>query len=211
MRKTLTLVALATACVAGAAVPARAQNFLDGSEAISPGDLRFTATPTEMFGRNGRPDRFGAALRLGYGVDEAFGVEGKAALFDGTSLLGGDADLRLLRGDTNLSVRLGGHEAVINGGPDTTALDLAGTLGRRVSRQVVVYGGASYSYEFTHERLAPNFSRFYVVPGVQWQVAPNVALMVEGGVGLNSTSPHYLGGGFAFQIPVSGAGQAGQH
>lgn len=210
MRKTLALAALAVACVA-TAVPARAQNFLDGSEAITPGDLRFTATPTEMFGRDGRPDRFGAALRLGYGVDETFGVEGKAALFDGTSLLGGDADVRLLRGDTNLSVRLGGHEAVINGGPDTTALDLAGTLGRRVSRQVVVYGGASYSYEFTHESRAPNFARFYLVPGVQWQVARNVSLMIEGGVGMNSNSPHYLGGGFAFQMPISGSGQGGQH
>ncbi len=211
MRKTLALAALATACVAGAAVPARAQNFLDGSEAITPGDLRFTATPTEMFGRNGRPDRFGAALRLGYGVDEVLGVEGKAALFDGTSLLGADADLNLLRGDTDLSVRLGGHQAVISGGPDTTALDLGGTLGRRVSRQLVVYGGASYSYEFTHELRAPNFSRVYLVPGVQWQVARNVALMVEGGIGMNSNSPHYLGGGFAFQMPVSGAGQGGQH
>lgn len=205
MRKTLTLVALAVTC---AAAPVRAQNFLDGSAAITPGDLRFTMTPTELFGRDGAPDRFGAALRFGYGVDETLGFEGKAAFFDGVSLLGGDADVRLLSGDTHLSLRLGGHQAVINGGSDTTALDLAGTLGHHVSRHLLAYGGASYSYEFTHERLAPNFSRFYLVPGVQWQVAPRVALLIEGGVGMNSNSPHYLGGGFAFQLPVgSGSGQ----
>lgn len=209
MRKTLTLAALSMACVA-AAVPARAQNFLNTlAEPITPGYLRLAAFPTEMFGRDGAPDRFGGALRLGYGVNESLGLEAKAAVFDGVSLLGGDADVRLLGGDTRLLLRFGGHEALVRGAPDTTALDLAGTLGRRVSSRLVAYGGASYSYELTHDSPAPNFSRAYVVPGLQLQVARNLALAVEGGIGLTDNSPHYVGGGFSLLLPAS-SGSSGR-
>ena len=120
--------------------------------------------------------------------------------------------MRLLRGDTNLSVRLGGHEAVINGGPDTTALDLAGTLGRRVSAAGRRLRRGELLLRVHARAPGPGLLALLPGAGLQWQVARNVSLLVEGGIGMNANSPHYLGGGFAFQMPTgSGSGQGRQH
>jgi hypothetical protein len=195
----LTALALATL-----AVPARAQNFLTGSfEAIRPGYLRMIGAPTHMFGRDGRPDRTGGAFRAGYGLSDTFGVEGKAAFFDGVTLVGGDGHFRLLDGDTTLSVGVGGHQALMSSAPDSTALDLAAELHTHFTSRLDLYAGTSFSYEFMDNAVGSDFTRVYVVPGIRYALADRVDLLVEGGVGLNRNSPHYVAAGFAWHVPVS--------
>jgi hypothetical protein len=159
-----------------------------------------------MFGRDGGPDRTGGAFRLGYGFSDSFDVEAKTAFFDGVSLVGGDGKLRVLdRGDTSLSFSAGGHRALVDHAPDSTALDLAAQLTRRLGRRLEVFGGAALSWEFLSDPAGPDsdFTRAHVVPGVRLGVAEKLDLLVEAGVGLNDNSPHFVTAGLALKLPAS--------
>ena len=209
MRKQLCIALTAVALVT-LAVPARAQNFLTGSlKVIGPGYLRMTGAPTHMFGRDGRPDRTGGAFRTGYGLSDSFGLEGKAAFFDGVTLVGGDGHYRLLNGkDTTLSLSVGGHQAIVTRAPDSTAVDLAAEVHTHATSRLDLYGATSFSYEFIDNAAGTDFARVYVVPGIRYALANRVDLLVEGGVGLNRNSPHYLAAGFAWRVPVSDSARA---
>jgi hypothetical protein len=203
MRKQ-TCFALTALALATLAVPARAQNFLTGSvEMIQPGNVRMIAAPTHMFGRDGRPDRTGGAFRLGYGLSDSFGVDGKAAIFDGVTLVGGDGHFRLLDGETTLSLGVGGHQALMSGGPDSTALDLSAGLRTRLNRRLDLYAGTSFSYEFVHGANNSDFTRVYLVPGFRYALGDRVDLLVEGGLGFGDNSPHYFTAGVALRVPQS--------
>jgi hypothetical protein len=208
MRRPLSL-AVTALVFATLGVPGWAQSFLTGSgEPIAPGHLRTTGAPTWMFGRDGRPDRTGAAVRVGYGLNESLGVEGKAAFFDGVALLGGDGHFRLLDGDTRLSLGVGGHQALVSGASDSTALDLSAELASRLGRRFDLYAGTSVSYEFVNGPVDSDFTRVYLVPGFRYALARHVDLLAEGGIGLNHDSPHYFSAGLAWRVPVSAAARA---
>ena len=194
------------------AVPARAQNFQDGSaDTIWSGNLRLMGSPVHMFGPDGRPDRTGGAFRLGYGITDSFDVEAKTGFFDGFDLVGGDGHYRLLNGQTSLSVRAGGHEAIVRDGPNSTALDLSAQVGQHLKRRLEIYAGPAFSWESVNGVPNSGFTRWYVVPGVKWGFAERLDLLVEGGVGLNDNSPSYVTAGLALYMPVSGGAQGRRH
>jgi len=166
--------------------------------------------PTYMFGRDGRPDRTGGAFRLGYGLTESFGVEGKAAFFDGVTLVGGDGHFRLLDGDTKLSLGVGGHQAVMSSGPDSTALDLAAEVRTRLERRLDLYAGTSFSYEFVDGASGSDFTHVYLVPGLRYALGDRASLSIEAGLGFNHDSPHYVAAAVAWRVPVSAAAR-GRH
>jgi hypothetical protein len=207
------VVAVAALSFAGVAVPAGAQSFQNASaEPIWSGDLRLTGSPVQMFGRDGAPDRTGGAFRLGYGFSDWFDVEGKSAFFDGVSLVGADGHFRLFRDDNKvLSASIGGHRAVMTSAPDSTALDLGLGLRDRLNRRVQVYGGAVFSWETINSPGGTDFTRFHLVPGVRVGITERLDLLVEGGVGLNHNSPHYVTAGLALNMPVSDSARSREH
>ena len=208
MQKQLCFATIALALVT-LSVPARAQNFLTGSgDTIRPGNLRMIGAPTWMFGRDGRPDRTGGAFRLGYGLSDALDVEGKAAFFDGVTLVGGEGRFHLLDGTTMLSLGVGGHQALMSGGPDSTALDLGAELRTRLKRRLDLYVGTSVSYEFVDGAVGSDFTRVYIVPGLRYALGTRVDLLAEGGVGINDNSPHYLTAGLAWRLPMSASARS---
>ncbi len=201
----ITAVALAASV---SAVPAHAQSFLQGSpDTIWYGNVRIEGAPAQMFGREGAPDRTGAAFRLGYGLTDDLDLEAKSGFFDGVTLLGGDGHLRFYRHrDTLATFTLGAHHALVRDALDSTALDLGASVGQRLSSRLQVYAGAAYSLERVNgapEGMDRTFSRWYAVPGVRVGVANRLDLLVEGGVGLNDSSPHYITAGLALDVPVS--------
>jgi len=208
MREHSGIVAAAAVAFAVCAVPAQAQNFLNGSaETIWAGNVRLSGSPAHMFGRDGAPDNTGAALRLGYGFTDNFDLEAKSAFFDGVTLLGGDAHYRFLaRPNTSAAFSVGAHQALVSNALDSTALDLAASLSRRLTERVEVYGGALLSWERHNdvpEGLDADFTRFHLVPGLRFGIAERLDLLVEGGVGLNDDSPHFLAAGLALHVPAS--------
>jgi hypothetical protein len=202
--------AVAAVSLAVSASSARAQNFLNGSaETIRDRYFRLTAAPVQMFGRDDAPDSTGAAFRLGYGFTDAFDVEAKSAFFDGVSLIGGDAQFRVFANeDLLVSLRAGGHQALVSDAPDSTALDLGAELSAWVNRRVEVYTATEVSFEHVHAAAGADgddFTRVHVVPGARFGLSDRLDLQVEGGIGLNDNSPHYITAGLALHMPTSGA------
>jgi len=188
--------------------PAQAQNFQNGSaETIWHGNLRLTGSPVWLFGTEGGPDRTGGAFRLGYGITNAFDVEAKTGFFDGFTLVGGDAHYRFLTGRTSMALSAGGHQALVSDAPNSTALDLAAQVSRRIRPRLELYGGPAFSYETLNGVTDSGFTRWYVVPGIRWGFADRLDLLVEGGVGLNDNSPSYFTVGIAAYMPVSSGAQ----
>ncbi len=203
--------ALAALTVAVLAAPARAQNFQNGSpDTVWRGNLRLTASPVYMFA-SGDPSTTGGAFRLGYGITDAIDVEAKSAFFGGLNFVGGDGHLNLLSGETALSVTVGGHRAMFTDGPDSNALDLAAELGQRLGRRAEVYLGPAFSYESISGSRDANFTRWYLVPGMKLGIANRLDLLVEGGVGLNDNSPHYITAGLALHVPAAASARGGRH
>ena len=168
-----------------------------------PGNLRMIGAPTHMFGRTGVPTAPAAPSAWVMGSSDSFGVEGKAAFFDGVTLVGGDGHFRLLDGRHEVSLGVGGHQAVMSSGPDSTALDMGAELRTRLARRLDLYAGTSFSYEFVDGAMGSDFTRVYLVPGLRYALGDRAFLMIEGGVGFNHDSPHYLAAGFAWRVPVS--------
>jgi len=206
-------VAIAVVSLAVSAAPARAQNFMSGSaETIRDRYFRLTAAPVQMFGRDAAPDRTGGAFRLGYGITDAFDIEAKTAFFDGVSMIGADGQFRVLGDDdTALSLRIGGHQAMMSNGPDSTALDLGAEISAWIDRRVEVYAGPAFSFESVNGPNGNDFTRVHVVPGVRFGVGQRVDVQVEAGIGLNHNSPHFVTAGLALHMPTSGAARGPRH
>ena len=207
------LIGVAAVSLAVSAAPARAQNFLNGSaETIRDRYFRLTAAPVQMFGRDAAPDRAGGAFRLGYGITDAFDVEAKSAFFDGVTLIGGDGQFRVFNdNDVLVSLRIGGHQAVMSNGPDSTALDLGAELSTWVDRRVELYAGTEFSFESVNGPNGNDFTRVHVVPGARFGLNDRIDLQVEGGIGLNHNSPHFITAGLALHMPTSGASRGPRH
>jgi hypothetical protein len=206
MSKSLRLLVLVSCflLLAALAAPARAQTFIMHSgDTITPGDVRLTAYPVGLFGRNGGPDRWGGGANLGYGITDYLDVEGQGGFFNGFSLVGLDANIKVLRGDIDLSTRLGAHKALVTDAQNSTAFDLGALLGGRVSPRLRVSGGVSVSFESLDGVDNSGFTRAWAVPGLELRINRNVDFVAEGGVGLNDNSPHYVTAGFAVYMPTS--------
>lgn len=183
------------------ATPVWAQNFIENSsETINKGNFKLSAFPTGLFGRNGAPDRFGSAFRVGYGITDNFDVEAKSALFNGFSLLGADVEWWLLKGDVDVAVSAGAHKAWVSGGADSKAIDLATQLSGHVTNRLEIYGATSLSFESLDGVPDSGFTRAYIIPGVEYRVSQNLDFVSEFGLGLNDNSPNYFGLGFALYI-----------
>jgi hypothetical protein len=213
MFRRLHAVVVAAVSFGALAVPAGAQNFLESSaETIPAGDFAFTADPTGLFGKNGRPDRWGGAARLGYGLTDSFDVEAKAAVFNGFSLVGLDTDFWVVKGPVNMSVGLGAHKALVQSptAANSTAVDAAWRVSGRLTRRLELGGGVSVSFESLDHVHNSDFSRVYLVPGLRYRLSSRMDFVTGFGVGLNSNSPSYLTTGFAMYLPTSGSAHGGE-
>ena len=183
------------------AAPASAQNFLmNSAETINKGNFKIAGFPTVLFGEDGADDEFGIGTRFGYGFTDNFDVEGKLAFFDGFKIYGIDGEVWLVKGRTDVSVAVGFHKADVDGGFDSTAIDTALLLSGHVADRLELYGGVSLSFEDIDDVDDSDFTRAYIVPGIEYRVSDEIDLLAEFGIGLNDDSPNYLSAGLAFYI-----------
>jgi hypothetical protein len=200
LRSTRTFLIAASFLVA-AAGPAQAQNFLmNSAETIDKGNFKIAAFPTLMLGEGDADNQWGLSTRFGYGLTDSFDVEGKVSFFDGFKLYGLDAELWLIRGKADVSVAAGFHKASIDGGTDSTAFDASALVSGNVTPRLELYGGLSLSRETLKNVTDSNFTRAYLVPGLEYKVNDQIDLLAEFGVGLNDDSPNYVSFGLAVYI-----------
>jgi hypothetical protein len=60
-----------------------------------------------------------------------------------------------------------------------------------------LYGGLNLSFESGDDE---DFTRAYVVPGIEYRVAENLDLLAEFGLGLNDDTRNYVSFGLALYI-----------
>jgi len=192
---------IATSFLVLSAGPARAQNFLmNSAETINQGNFKIAAFPTLMLGEGDADNQWGVSTRFGYGLTDSFDVEGKVSFFDGFKLYGVDAEVWLLRGTADLSVAAGFHKASVDSGTDSTAFDASALVSGHMTPRLELYGGLSVSFESLKNVNDSNFTRVYVVPGLEYKVSDEIDLLAEFGVGLNDDSPNYVSFGLAVYI-----------
>jgi hypothetical protein len=192
---------LAAGLVVLGALPARAQNFLlNSAETINEGNFKLSAFPTVLLGEDGAEDTWGVFSRIGYGFTDNFDVEAKLAFFDTFKVYGADAELWLAKGLTDVSVALGAHKSDVDFGFDSTAIDTSLLVSRRVADRLDLYGGLSLSFESLDDVDDSDFTRAYVVPGIEYKIGEQIDLLAEVGVGLNDDSPNYVSAGLAFYL-----------
>ena len=183
---------------------AQAQNVLmNSAETINPGNFKLAAFPTILFGKDvdgvDGENETGIAGRFGYGFTSRFDMEGKVAFFDGVTLYGLDAEYWLVKGPADVSVSLGAHKTSTDLG-DSSAIDTALLLSGNIGDKLEAYGGLNFSFESLDDVDDSDFTRAYVVPGIEYKITQDLDLVAEFGVGLNDDSPHYLSAGLAFYI-----------
>ena len=195
------LVAAACVLVLGGR-PAGAQNFLmNSAETINEGNFKLAAFPTILLGEDGAGNETGVAGRVGYGFTDRFDVEAKLAVFDGLKMYGADAEYWLVKGRTDLSLSAGLHLSDFeNDGGDSTAIDLAAIASRSVGRKLEAYLGGSLSLESIDDVDDSDFTRFHLVPGIEYKLGEDLDFLAEFGLGLTDESPNYLSFGLAYYL-----------
>ena len=183
---------------------AQAQNVLmNSAETINPGNFKLAAFPTILFGKDvdgvDGENETGIAGRFGYGFTSRFDMEGKVAFFDGVTLYGLDAEYWLVKGPADVSISLGAHKTSTDLG-DSSAIDTALLLSGNIGDKLEAYGGLNLSFESLDDVDDSDFTRAYVVPGIEYKITQDLDLVAEFGIGLNDDSPHYLSAGLAFYI-----------
>jgi hypothetical protein len=195
-------VAFSLALALGGTSLASAQSFgvMESAEIIQPGNFKFTGYPLVVLGEGEADNRWGAVLRGGYGFNERLDGELAVALYDGSTLLGGNVELALLRtppvvGGLDLSVRGGAH-LVQNDAADAVGVDLAALLSTRLTPNFELVGSLDFNESFYDEPLE-DVSTLHLVPGVEYRISRNLDLLAEFGLGLNDDAANYLSAGLS--------------
>ena len=180
---------------------AQAQNVLmNSAETINKGNFKIAAFPTLLFGEDDADDEFGIAGRFGYGFTDRFDIEGKVAFFENLQLYGLDAEYWLLKNrGLDMSISLGAH---ITDLPEvnSSAIDTALVASGHVTDNLELYGGLNASFESLDDVPDSDFTRVYIVPGLEYKIHRDLDLVAEFGIGLNDDSPNYVSAGLAFYI-----------
>lgn len=181
---------------------AQAQNILmNSAETINKGNFKIGVFPTVLLGKDGADNNWGAFGRFGYGFTPRFDIEAKLALFDDFKIYGLDAEAWLVRESPfDLSVSLGLHKADSDTGADSSAIDTALLVSDHVTSRLELYGGLSLSFESLDDVPNSDFTRAYVVPGLEYKMSDQLDLVAEVGVGLNDDSPNYVSFGLALYL-----------
>jgi hypothetical protein len=181
--------------------PVQAQNFLmNSAETINKGNFKIAAFPTVLLGEDGADSNWGVGGRFGYGFTERFDMEAKLAVFDNLKIYGLDAEFWLLRDEVDVSTSIGLHRADVDGGFDSSAVDLSVLASGHLTPRLELYGGLNVSFESLDDVDDSDFTRTHLVPGIEYKISDNVDLLAEFGLGLNDDSPNYASFGLAFYL-----------
>jgi hypothetical protein len=183
----------------GASAPGAAQDALMTSASdVAHGSYMVTAYPLLIpSGEN----ELGFFVRGSYGATERLATHASLGFYNDLSYLGATGDLRLPRaGPVDLSLSLGLHYSNFAAdGADILGLDLALVGHHPLASRLALYGGFDLDFE-RPEAPFDSFTRARFVAGIETGVLERMRILVEGGLGFNDRSPHYLSVGFAVRL-----------
>jgi hypothetical protein len=198
------LLALALVLFVPAASHAQDFGVMNSAETIDRGNTKLTAWPLLIFGDDGGDNDGGFVFGAGYGLTPNLDVEGRLAVFDGITFIGGDVEYWLMRDRPwDLSIGAGFH--VGQGDSDAGVLDRNGfdvtVLGSgHVSERLEFFGALDLAFESLDVAGDDDLTTAHLVPGIEYRLNENLDFVGELGVGLNDDSGNYIAAGIAYYI-----------
>jgi hypothetical protein len=196
----IAVIALTLALVAAAPGAARAQDFgvLESAETIDRGNFKFKVAPIVTFGRFGGDDEPGVGGIIGYGFTDYFDLEGGVAIYDGVTIVGGNAEVWFVRSPVDVSAIGGLHFHRGDNTADITGVDLALLASGHVTPRLELFGALDAAFESFDD--SGSFRTVHFVPGVEVRLSEDVDFVAEVGLALNDNGRHYVAGGLAFYL-----------
>jgi len=183
----------------GSAAPGAAQDALmTSASGVARGSYLVTAYPLLIPSGD---NELGFFLRGSYGATGRLAAHASLGFYNDLNYLGATGDLRLpRRGPVDLSLTLGLHYSdFAEDGADILGFDLALVGHHPLASRLALYGGFDLDFE-RPEAPFDSFTRARFVVGIETGVLDRMRLLVEGGLGFNDRSPHYLSVGLAVRL-----------
>ena len=180
---------------------AQAQDFgvAESAETIDRGNFKVKINPILIFVRDGADHEPGVAGSIGYGFTSRFDAEFVAAIYDGVTVLGGNAEVWLVRDPAVDISAIGGlHFHRGDNTADITGVDLTLLASRHVTPRVELYGALDVGFESFDDN--GSFKTVHLVPGLEVKLNDDVDFLVEVGIAVNDNANHYVSGGLAFYL-----------
>jgi hypothetical protein len=181
-------------------ISAVAQDFgvMESAETINRGNYKFTVNPLLVF--VDPENEGGVAFKFGYGFTPNFDLEGKAAVYDGFTLFGADAEYWLVKGGgIDVSAGAGFHLGRGDARLDTTGIDLTFIASGKLAPRLDLYGAIDLAFESIDD-IDVNYDTVHFVPGIEYSISDQLDFVAEVGLALDDDGSHYISGGLAFYI-----------
>ena len=211
-------------------IGARAQDFgiAESAETINRGNFKIKANPMLLFGGDNLDNDVGINLMAGYGFTDNFDLEAGVALYDDVTFYGVNAEYWAVKNrGVDVSVAAGlhfghGDDNVdddvedlldlddLDGGLDTTGIDLTFLFSKRTNQRFDFYGALDFAFEQVDSDLFDdidddlddlfddNFTTVHIVPGIEYRLNPSVDVLAEIGIGVTDESANYFTVGVAY-------------
>jgi hypothetical protein len=179
---------------------AAAQDFgvLNSAETINRGNVKLLLNPMVLL-EDDREDDLGLGMSLGYGLTDRFDIEGRVALFDGVTFVGGDAEYWVVK-NAPLDVSVaGGFHVSRSDGFDTRGVDLTFLGSGHVQPRLELFTALDIALNAVDDDpLDRDFTTVHLVPGIEAAITPDLDFVAEVGLGVSDDSAHYFSAGLAF-------------
>ena len=191
-----------TACVLLSPSIAHAQDFgvMESAETINKGNFKLKALPMFILGSG--DTRSGVVAGVGYGFTETFDFEANVARYKDVTLVGGNVEYWLIKGQQplDLSASAGFHFAKSDFG-DQTGVDVTVIASHAATKKLDVYAALDMAFNKYRDNFPNNsYTQAHLVPGVEYKVHPDLDLLAEFGVALNSKGDNYVSFGLAYYV-----------
>jgi hypothetical protein len=192
------VIILAAVMLLAAAVEVSAQSvIMNSAETINQGNLKLGIFPTVLLSKNGSGSVWGVAGRFGYGLTSSIDIEAKAGFFKNITYFGADIEFWFLKGhNLNGSAALGGHMTKYKGGSDSSGIDATLLFSTAPVKNLEIYGGLMLAFDSV--KHGDNYTRVYVVPGIEYRISDDLDFLAEVGIALNDNSRSYASFGLAY-------------
>ena len=150
----------------------------------------------------GDSDTTGIAGAVGYGFTPRFDGELSLAAYDGATIVGGNVEYWLVKGNPGFDLSGGvGFHYVNTEFSDQTGVDLNVIASHHVTPRFDIYGAIDVALNKFRDDFPDNsYNQAHLVPGIEYKLHDDLDLLAELGLSLNDNGDHYVSFGVAYYL-----------
>lgn len=190
------------ACVLLCPSLAHAQDFgvMESAETIDKDNFKLKVNPMFILGDG--DTRTGLVAGVGYGFTDRFDFEANFAHYDGVTLIGGNFEYWLVKGQrpVDVSASAGFHVAKSDFN-DQTGVDVTLIASHAATPKLDIYAALDMAFNRFRDDFPDNsYTQAHLVPGIEYKVHQDLDLVAEFGVALNAHGDNYVSFGLAYYV-----------